>query len=147
MEHRSPIILLEPFPKIPLPTQKEEAESLSLLWISTIYPFSFFFLTVLVCYKPWLFIHAFQMLKHVFVYIFPKEISMRNSININNWIFDMSTETFYLFSRKSMFHVIYSNCFKWKGPIKKIIFNYEKWKGYMLSKLSLLSPHQNHLWP
>lgn len=51
-----------------------------------------------------------------------------------------------LFIFKNMFHVIYSNRSKLKGPMKKKKFNYEKWKGYVMSNLSLLSPHQNPLW-
>lgn len=133
MEHLSPIICLSLPPKSPSPTKKEKVENLSSEFPQQFILFPF--LIVLVCYKPWLFIYAFQMLKHmcVFVYILLKEISMRSSISIINWIFNMSTET-YLFSRKSMFCVIYSNCSKLKGPTKKNIFNYEKWKGYIYSK-------------
>ena len=57
-----------------------------------------------------------------------KEISTRNSININKWIFNMSSET-YSFIFKSVFHVIYSNRSKLKGPTKKKNLTTKNGKG------------------
>lgn len=79
----------------------------------------------------------------VFVYIFLKEISMRKLI--------IGFSTCQLRHILFIFKKEHVSCYLFKllqiKRTNKNIFNYEKWKGYMLSKLSLLSPHQNHLWP